>query len=49
VPGYAEDDERDRKADQRVGDVEPDRDDERARDNAEADEAVGAGVVAVCN
>ncbi len=42
MPGDAEDDESDRQSDQRVGDVQPDRDNDGAEDDAEADEAVGA-------
>lgn len=47
MPGDAEDHERDREPDQRVRDVDPDRDRPRAEDDAEADEAVGARVIPV--
>ena len=43
----AHDHERDREADQRVGDVEPERDDCGARHDGQADVCVGARVVAV--
>ena len=47
VPGDLQDDEGDREADDRVGDLRAERDDDRAGDDAERDEAVDAGVVAV--
>jgi uncharacterized protein involved in oxidation of intracellular sulfur len=47
VPGDLQDHERDREADQRVTDLEPERDDGGARDHAERDEAVDPGVLAV--
>ena len=47
VPGDLQDHERDPEPDQRVGALEPERDDDRARDDTERDEAVGARVVAV--
>jgi hypothetical protein len=47
VPGDFHDHDGDREADQRVSAVEADRDEESARDHAERDEAVGAGVLAV--
>src|SRR5438876_4568030 len=43
VPGDVQDDERDREADDRVGDGDAERDDGGADDDAEADEAVNAG------
>jgi hypothetical protein len=47
VPSDAQDHDRDRQADQGVGDVEAERDDDRARDDREADEPVNASVVSV--
>ncbi len=47
VPGDLEDDERDRQADDRVGDLSAESNYDRARDHTERDEAVDAGVVAV--
>jgi hypothetical protein len=47
VPGDLDDHERDCEADDRVGDVGAERDADRARDDAERDEAVDSGVVAV--
>ena len=47
VPGDLEDHEGDREADDRVGDLRAERDDDRARDDGERDEAVDAGVVSV--
>src|SRR5581483_5706459 len=47
VPGDLQDHERDREADYRVGDLRAERDDDRARNNPERDEAVDASVVAV--
>src|SRR5207244_12878329 len=47
LPRDAQDDDGDREADQRVGDLEPERYDDRARDDCEADESVNASVVAV--
>jgi len=47
VPGDAEDDEGNREPDERVGDLGAERDHDRAEDDAEADETVRAGVVAV--
>lgn len=46
-PGDAQDDQCDHEADDRVGDLRAERDDDRARNNAEGDEAVDAGVLAV--
>src|SRR5579884_3693679 len=47
LPGDAQDHERDHEADHRVGDVQSERDDGRASDHAETDEAVDARVLAV--
>src|SRR5215208_5537988 len=47
LPGDAQDDERDREPDERVGDGEADGDDGGAGDDGEADVGVGAGVGAV--
>ena len=47
IPCDVEDDERDREAHDRVGDRSAERDNGSAGDDAEADEAVNAGVVAV--
>ncbi len=47
LPGDAQDDERDREPDERIGDLEAERDDDRAGDNAERDEGVSPGVMAV--
>ena len=47
VPGDLEDHERDRQADDRVTAWEAESDDDRARDDAERDEAVNASMVAV--
>src|SRR6266566_5116413 len=46
-PGDVEDDEGDDEADDRVGEFQSDRDDGGAGEDAEADEAVDAGVLAV--
>ena len=47
VPGDLEDDERDAEADERVGELEAEGDHGGAGDDAEADEGVDAGVIAV--
>jgi hypothetical protein len=47
LPGDPQDDRRDAKADQRVGDRDTERDDYRAGDDGKADVGVGSGVVAV--
>src|SRR5262249_6611787 len=47
VPGDLEDDECDHEADDRVGDADAERNCDRGRDDAEGDETVDAGVVAV--
>ena len=47
VPRDAQDHDRDREADQRIGDLEAERDDGGAGDDGQADVRVGAGVVAV--
>jgi hypothetical protein len=47
VPGDPEDDECDSEADQRVADACAERDNDRARDDPERDEAVDAGVVSI--
>ena len=47
LPGHAQDDERDRKPDDRITDLRAERNDDRARDHAERDEAIDASVVAV--
>jgi hypothetical protein len=49
VPRDVEDDERDRKADDRIGDGHAESYDNGACEHAEADEAVNASVVAVCD
>jgi hypothetical protein len=47
LPGDAQDHERDCEADERVGDLEAERDGGRGGDDGEGDVAVGTGVVAV--
>src|SRR6266545_8142484 len=47
VPGDLEDHERDREADQRVGDLDAEPDDERAGNDAEADQGIDASMIAV--
>jgi len=47
LPGDLEEDQRDHESDDRVGDLRPKCDRERAEEDAERNEAVGAGVPAV--
>ena len=47
VPGDLEDHERDQKADDRIADLPAEADERRARDDAEGDESVHAGMFAV--
>lgn len=49
VPCDLEDHERDREADDWVADRRPGRNESRAGDNTERNEAIGASVVAVCD
>ena len=47
IPGDLEDHERDRETDDRVANARAERDHDRARDDAQRNEAVDAGVIAV--
>ncbi len=49
LPGDAEDDGGDDEANDRIGQVEPERNDRGAGEHSETDEAVDAGVVSVCD